>query len=189
MPSNPQFWLDHDEELRLLEAYLFRSPTPVAVEDVVRDLAGIEPFPALVSEPELERLLDALVEQYSYYDSALRILKTSLGTYQMRLKDAYYVPVRKFTWGRDLTRKQTQTLASIAYKQPVTLRDLRQFQRRVYRRDLRVLVEKGFITSEVNGKDEVFRTTPKFVEYFDLPAEPARQKEILAETLGIQASA
>ncbi|MHA1733622.1 MAG: SMC-Scp complex subunit ScpB [Promethearchaeota archaeon] len=170
-----EYWVDHDEDLRLLEAYLFNQAEPRSVEEIHRDFRTLGlPF----EKGELGNLLDALVVQYEWVDGALRVVKTTAGNYQLRMRDEYYPKVAKFTWKDELSLSETRTLAAIAFHQPLTLGELRRI-RRVSARELAALQERKFIEKTEN----LIRTTSRFAEYFDLPVDPEQMKSKLKEAI------
>ena len=96
------------------------------------------------------------------------------GGYQMRTKVAYREQVRKFVREKEsgLTRPMLETLALVAYRQPVAKRDIDNLRGVDSARTIKQLLDRKLIEiagrNEDLGKPIVFRTTPKFLELFGL---------------------
>lgn len=92
----------------------------------------------------------------------------------MRTKLAYREPVRRFVREKEtgLTRPMLETLALVAYRQPVAKRDIDNMRGVDSARTIKQLLDRKLIEiagrNEDLGKPIVFRTTPKFLELFGL---------------------
>jgi segregation and condensation protein B len=149
-----------------LEAILFSSAKPVSAKKLHKGLTGF-------TDEDITAALASLTEKYKNPEHAVEIVEVS-GGYQMRTKLAYREPVRQFVREREsgLTRPMLETLALVAYRQPVAKRDIDNLRGVDSARTIKQLLDRKLIEiagrNEDLGKPIVFRTTPKFLELFGL---------------------
>jgi segregation and condensation protein B len=124
-------------------------------------------------EEEITSAMQALMEEYRSAGRAVEIVEVS-GGYQMRTRVAYRDHVRRFVKEKEsgLTRPMLETLAIIAYRQPVAKRDIDGLRGVDSARTIRQLLERKLIEiagrNEELGKPIIFRTTIRFLELFGL---------------------
>jgi len=117
--------------------------------------------------------MQALMEEYRSAGRAVEIVEVS-GGYQMRTRVAYRDHVRRFVKEKEsgLTRPMLETLAIIAYRQPVAKREIDGLRGVDSARTVRQLLERKLIEiagrNEELGKPIIFRTTIRFLELFGL---------------------
>lgn len=162
---------------QLIEAALFVATDPVPLEEL-RRIAGA------ASADEVRRAVDALMDAYQSKVSALEIRRIGDNAYIMQAKDAYSTSLL------DLVKPAVnegvlKTLSLIALKQPITQAEV--VKARGYRTYAHVkeLLLKEFINAEPKGRTKLLTTTPKFADYFSLPAELLTLKKELASQLNI----
>ncbi|MCX5798613.1 MAG: SMC-Scp complex subunit ScpB [Proteobacteria bacterium] len=151
---------------RIIEAILFISPKPVRLKKLFRKLEGH-------AFEDIEKSVNELKNDYNYSDRALEIVEVS-GGYQIRTKVSYREWVKRFVKERDagLTRSMLETLSIVAYKQPITKREIDNFRGVDSARMMKQLLERRLI--EIAGRNGdlgrkiVFRTTGKFLELYGL---------------------
>ncbi len=120
----------------------------------------------------LKSIVDELMDEYQSRN--LQILQVAEG-YQLCTRHDYSDWVRKFL-KLDKTAKLTQpsldTLAIIAYKQPLTRTEVEEIRGVDSSGVMRTLLEKKVISpggrKKVPGRPIMYRTTRKFLEYFGL---------------------
>ena len=120
----------------------------------------------------LKSILEELVDEYKSRN--LQVLQVAEG-YQLCTRHDYSGWVRKFL-KFDKTTKLTQpsldTLAIIAYKQPLTRTEVEAIRGVDSSGVVRTLLEKKVISprgrKRVPGRPIMYRTTRKFLEYFGL---------------------
>lgn len=151
---------------RILEAILFSSPRPVTLKRLQK---GLEEFTPI----EIQGALERITEVYSQPGRAIEIVEVSAG-YQMRTKLEYKDWVRRFVKEKDvgLTRAMLETLAVIAYRQPVAKRDVDGLRGVDSIRCIRQLLDRKLIEiagrNQEPGKPMIFKTTRRFLEMFGL---------------------
>jgi segregation and condensation protein B len=130
---------------------------------------GLQEF----SADEITGVLQSLTAEYREANRAVEIIEVA-GGYQMRTKIAYREHVRRFVKEKEggLTRPMLETLAIIAYRQPVAKRDIDSLRGVDSARTIRQLLDRKLIEiagrNEELGKPIIFRTTTRFLELFGL---------------------
>jgi segregation and condensation protein B len=151
---------------RILEAIIFSSPRPITIKKLQK---GLPEYTAL----EIQYALSGLKGRYAVDDRAVEIVEVSAG-YQMRTKLDYKDWVKRFVREKDvgLTRAVLETLAVIAYRQPIAKRDIDALRGVDSIRCIRQLLDRKLVEiagrNQEPGKPMVFRTTRKFLETFGL---------------------
>ncbi|MCK5215262.1 MAG: SMC-Scp complex subunit ScpB [Candidatus Omnitrophica bacterium] len=151
----------------VIEGLLFISDKPVMI-DQVKDVLKT------ASIPEIKKALLELKEDYDETTRGMTILEIA-GGYQMLSSPHYASYIRDFFKRRvkeKLSRPALETLAIIAYKQPVSRGDI-ELIRGVNSDGVTInLLEKGLIKvmgrKDVPGRPYLYGTTKLFLEYFGL---------------------
>ncbi|MBP8626534.1 MAG: SMC-Scp complex subunit ScpB [Syntrophorhabdaceae bacterium] len=151
---------------RIIEAILFISPRPVTTKSLFKKIEDC-------SLSDIENAMKELVDEYRGSDRAIEIIPVS-GGYQMRTKIEFKDWVKRFIRERDveLTRSVLEALAIIAYKQPVSKREIDVVRGVDSSRAIRQLLDKKLI--EIAGRNDelgrpmVFKTTDRFLEVYGL---------------------
>ena len=176
--------MDMNELAHVIEAILFVAGEPVNVKDLQRALE--------VTEDETRQAIDALDSDYSYHRRGITLKRfgehIQLST---RAEYAPYVerllqPVQK----QSLSQSALETLAVVAYRQPVTRLEIEAVRGVKCDYSVQSLVNKGLIEEvgrkEALGRPILYGTTDKFLSHFglhnldELPAPP-EEKENEAE--------
>jgi len=164
-----------------VEAILYVAGEPIRVEDLARALN--------VTVRELEKTLDQLRDEYDFAQRGLMLRRfghqVQLATRPLYAPDVVRLlqPVQK----QSLSQAVMETLAVVAYKQPVTRAEIEQVRGVKCDYSVQSLVNKGLIM-EVGRKDALGRpilygTTDAFLQHFgltsldDLPPMPTGEAE------------
>jgi segregation and condensation protein B len=172
-------------ELKLvLESLLFSAQKPLNVRELRQLLAeaaanaeGGEAVKALKKVKE-EALTAALEELAREHEPAARsyCLVCVAGAWQFATRPEY-APWVKVLFGQKprasrLSQPALETLAIIAYRQPITRAEVEQVRGVAVDGVLQTLLERGLVEqigrAEVIGRPMTFGTTPAFLEYFGL---------------------
>jgi segregation and condensation protein B len=151
---------------RIIEAVLFVANRPVTLKSLYKKLEGC-------SGADIGEALRELINEYNFSDRAIEIVEVS-GGYQMRTKLDYKDWAKRFVKEKDveLTRTVLETLAVIAYKQPVAKREVDTIRGVDSSRAIKHLLERKLVEiagrNEEVGKPIVFRTTDRFLEVYGL---------------------
>ena len=158
--------MDHEEIKAIIENILLAADQPVNEEQLQGLLAnGTE-------KAVLSLILEELIDDYKSRN--LQVLQVAEG-YQLCTRHDYSDWIRKFL-KFDKTTKLSQpsldTLAIIAYKQPITKTEVEEIRGVDSSGVVRTLLEKKVISpggrKKVPGRPIMYRTTRKFLEYFGL---------------------
>jgi segregation and condensation protein B len=151
---------------RIIEAILFSSSKPVTFKRLQK---GLEEFTPM----DIHAALQQVCEFYRAPERSIEIVEVSAG-YQMRTKLDYKDWVRRFVKEKEvgLTRAMLETLAIVAYRQPVAKRDVDALRGVDSIRTIKQLLDRKLIEiagrNTEPGKPMIFRTTRKFLETFGL---------------------
>ncbi len=155
-----------------VEALVFCSPQPLAAADIqvcLTELLGTE-----VPLADVEQALAHLAGLYRDSDRAIHLVQTG-GGYQFLSKPAYQASVDillRLTSKKRLSNAALETIAIIAYKQPVTKAQVEQVRGVGCDYAIQKLLDKELI--EIKGKSDavgrplLYGTTQKFMDYFGL---------------------
>jgi segregation and condensation protein B len=125
------------------------------------------------TEIEILAALQLLVQEYQDADRAVEIVEAADG-FQIRTKIEFKEWVRRFAREKDpgLTKAMLETLSVVAYKQPITKRDLDLLRGVDSVWALKQLLQRRLIEiagrADEPGRPMVFRTTDRFLEVFGL---------------------
>ena len=171
----------------LLEALIFLSSEPLKISSISSS-AGIDK--SLTRE-----LLDELSLEFEERNGGF-ILKEISGAYQFYTNEVYFQilgTIFKEKRRETLSKSTLDTLAIIAYKQPITLPEVDEIRGVSSRAMVTTLVAKKLIKpigqKEVPGRPTLYGTTSEFLIHFglnklsDLPP-PNEVKELKFEDLG-----
>lgn len=172
-----------EDLIATIEALIFASDEPVSIEEISRILA--------VSVRDVKEALDELYT--AYLDKKHGIyLKEYNGRYIFVTKPEYASVIKEMHQKRitRLTPAALETLAIIAYKQPITRAEIEEIRGVKAEKTLLTLSKYGLIEEmgrkETIGNPIIYGTTEKFLEHFDL-ADLSYLPEILPEDLQIAA--
>jgi segregation and condensation protein B len=130
---------------------------------------GLPEYTAL----EIQSALRRLIEVFNSHERAVELAEIS-GGYQIRTKPDYKEWVKRFIREKDvgLTRAVMETLAIVAYRQPVGKRDIDGLRGVDSIRCIKQLLDRKLIEiggrNQDPGKPMVFKTTKRFLEVFGL---------------------
>jgi segregation and condensation protein B len=182
--SEPAPILPPEEVRAILEALIFASPQPLTPKEITRVLAG-------VPRGAWEAALAALKADYAREGRGLQLVEVAGGE-QLTTRPEYNDWVRELIEPKAPTRLSIQaleTLAVIAYKQPVTLPEIIELRGVKSGGVLKTLLEKRLIRiqgrKEVVGRPMLYGTTKEFLLHFGLKDLSELPKiEEFAEVLG-----
>ena len=158
--------MDRDELKPIIENLLLASDQPVSADLLYKTFLGRS------SREDLQAILKELQEDYQSRN--LQIVEVADG-FQLCTRSEYSDWIRKLLKldkSFKLSRAALDTLAIIAYKQPLTRAEVDEIRGVDSSGVVRTLLEKKIISpagrKSVPGKPMMFRTTQKFLEYFGL---------------------
>lgn len=158
----------------VIEALIFSSDDPLSASDIIKAIKGIDGEDISITAGEIEAAVDELNLKYEEQLIAFQILKIAGGyLFATRPDNAKYVGYLSSERSkRRLSQAAVETLAIIAYKQPVTKPELETIRGVSSEYILNTLLEKNLITitgrAESIGRPLLYGTTGEFLKYFGL---------------------
>lgn len=153
----------------ILEAVLFASDRPLSLEQM---------RPA-VPDVDLETLRATLADMASGYEdlgAGFRLVEVADG-YQLTTDPTLHEYVERFLVGKRrarLSRAALETLAAVAYRQPITRGELEDLRGVDCGQVLHTLMERNLVSirgrSQALGRPLLYGTTDDFLSYFGLPS-------------------
>lgn len=178
--------------ISVVEALIFAADDPISSNEIINAIKAIDGNEISISEEEIEKTVDELNEKYSLNGSAFTILKIAHGyIYATKPDHAKYVGFLSTEKSkRRLSQAALETLAIIAYKQPLTKPELESIRGVNSDYTINTLLEKNLITiqgrADTVGRPLLYVTTDEFLKYFglrnisDLP-KPREIEEIMKD--------
>src|SRR6476661_4674162 len=165
--ERPDDGLEGRELAAVLEALLFVSPEPVSLSRLVTAVGS-------VSKAEVEQALMRLEQDLAQDNRGVQLVKLA-GGYRLVTK-AEYAPwlkrLDKAKAAQKLSRSALESLAIIAYKQPLVRAEIEQIRGVETSGVLRTLLERKLVRivgrKEVPGRPIMYGTTKFFMEHFGL---------------------
>jgi len=150
----------------IIESLLFINEKPITINELVEAIG--------VDKKTIETNIEELIEEFKNRNSGICILKVA-GGYQMCSNPENEQWVKKLYQEKNkqkLSSASLETLAIIAYKQPITRLEIEAIRGVNVEGILKHLLELGLIKTEgrkeVIGRPFLYITTRKFLEYFGL---------------------
>jgi segregation and condensation protein B len=167
--------------IQVIEALLFAGQKPLSARELVSAIKGAgdadELMPnefARVTEAQVAAALEQLKIEYIEQNRAFQLAEKSEG-WQLVSDPAYASWVRQlFPAAKPvrLTPPSLETLAIIAYRQPITRADVEAVRGVAVDGVLQSLMERGLVKiagrAEVPGRPLIYETTQFFLEHFGL---------------------
>lgn len=155
-----------------IEALIFVSEQSIRTEEIIFCLQSA--FEQDFTTEEINGYIDNINSRYQDASFAIELVKLSNG-YQFLTKKNYHQVISLLQAQRSkkkLTQAALETLAIIAYKQPVTKTDVEQIRGVNCDYSVQKLLEKELISiigkSEALGKPILYGTSPIFMDYFGI---------------------
>ncbi|MFN3853431.1 MAG: SMC-Scp complex subunit ScpB [Phreatobacter sp.] len=152
------------EQLRIVEALLFAAPAPLSEQELAERL------------PRGADVRSLLLTLQAFYASRGVNLVRTAGRWTFRTAaDLSFLLHRERPEERKLSRAALETLAIVAYHQPVTRAEIEEVRGvTVAKGTLDLLLETGWVRirgrRKTPGRPVTFGTTPAFLEHFGLDA-------------------
>lgn len=158
----------------VIEALIFSSDDSLSPEEIIRAIKSIDGEDVEISKLDVDTSVDQLNKKYEENNNAFRILRIANGylyaTMEQNAKYVGYLSSERAK--RRLSQAALETLAIIAYKQPVTKPELETIRGVNSDYILTTLLEKNLITikgrAETVGRPLLYGTTDEFLKYFGL---------------------
>lgn len=127
-----------------------------------------------LEEQEVVGIMTELVENYKQKDRGIELVEVA-GHYQLTTKKEHAIYLKKLVespGSGSLSQAALETLAIVAYKQPITRAEIEEIRGVKTERPIQTLVSKILIKevgrAEGTGRAILYGTTKEFLEYFGL---------------------
>lgn len=176
-----------------IEALVFASDkplTPIDITELINNAFGF--MDDKITMEQVESAVEGIVEKYrsEFYPFEMR---ESGGGWQFLTKKEYHKTVAQLNGEKYLKRLSTaalETLAIIAYKQPITKSDIESIRGVNCDYSIQKLLEKELIVisgrnEELPGKPLIYNTSRTFMDYFGInsPLDLPKLKEVFSDSM------
>jgi segregation and condensation protein B len=167
---------------RVIEALLFSAQKPLSVREIATAIRSAENDPAAagpnefarVREAEVAAALEQLKIEYIEQERAFQLMEKAEG-WQLATDPQYAQWVRQLFPALKparLSAPALETLAIIAYRQPITRADVEAVRGVNIDGVLQTLIERGLVKiagrAEIPGRPLLYETTQFFLDHFGL---------------------
>ena len=155
-----------DDLKAILESLVFVSEEPLSIQRLADLLENVD-------RQEIRQALSELAAEHANRPGGILLMEVA-GGFQFRTRAEYNAWIKKLLKPSPskLSRAALETLAIIAYKQPITRADIEQIRGVDCGGVLRMLLEKKLIRvlgrKEIVGRPMLYGTTREFLEVFNL---------------------
>jgi len=163
----PQHHITHH-----IEALIFSSVQSISVKEIVLALNAV--FEEEVIEAQVFESLEIIKQKYCDNNFAIELVNLNKG-YQFLTKKEYHDTVNQLQLHRSkkkLSQAAMETLAIIAYRQPITKLEIEQIRGVNSDYSVQRLLEKELISiegkAETPGRPILYTTSNLFMDYFAL---------------------
>jgi segregation and condensation protein B len=152
----------------LLEAIVYLADEPVTLDAIHKALPDVD-------RTELQRNLNELIEKYRAPEHGIEIREIADG-YRFSSKPEHHEVLKQFIKSQipptRLSLAALETLAVIAYRQPVTVPEIQEIRGVHASGVIKTLLDKKLITTagrkDVLGRPILYKTTKDFLVHFGL---------------------
>jgi len=155
-----------DDLKNIIESLLFVAENPLTVDQ-------IKQIVTLPDSKVIRQTLNELKQEYENREGAFGLYEVA-GGFQFRTRPEYVPWIKRFLQPKParLSKAALETLAIIAYKQPVIRSDVEQLRGVDCGGVLRMLLERKLIRvlgrKEIPGRPLIYATTKEFLQVFEL---------------------
>jgi segregation and condensation protein B len=160
--------------ISVVEALIFASDDPISENEIINSIKEIDGNEIEITKDDIENTVDELNKAYDANGNGFTIQKIAHGfVFATKPDHAKYVGFLSSEKSkRRLSQAALETLAIIAYKQPVTKPELESIRGVNSDYTLNTLLEKNLVTiagrAETVGRPLLYKTTDEFLKYFGL---------------------
>ena len=176
-----------------IEALIFASDKPLTAMDLTELMNNAFGFMEdKINMEQVQTAIDGIVEKYASEFYPFEI-KQSGGGWQFLTKKEYHKTVAQLNGDKFLKRLSNaalETLAIVAYKQPVTKGEIESIRGVNSDYSIQKLLEKELViisgrNETMPGKPLIYSTSKSFMDYFGInsPADLPKIKEVFAQQL------
>lgn len=157
-----------DDLRNKIEAILFTTGRSLSLQEISQ-LSGIG------SIGILKQALEQLKNEYNSRNGSLEIVNEN-DKWKLNLNRNYLYLTEKLLNDAELDRPVQETLAIIAFKQPVLQSDVIKIRGNTAYDHIKILKDENFVTSDKSGRTRILKLAPKFYDYFDVVDDTLKSK-------------
>jgi len=166
--------INDDEMLSRVEALLFAINRYLTIDEIAKycELTmknARKAMKLLKAELELRKTPVVLIE--------------SENAYKLSVNQQYAHIVHKVVSQTELNKGMIETLAVIAWKNPIEQCEVVRLRHNKAYEHLAELEDQGFISRVPSGRTKIIKLTNKFFDYFDVPKSSANLKQLMPEEI------
>ena len=182
--------MDTREIKSIIEGLLFVWGEPLSLDDISKILK--------MDKEEVKTIVEEMCDEFDYDRRGIRIVKAN-DTYQFSTRPEHYDWIKKLNHtkpNKSLSTAAMETLAIIAYRQPITKSEIDNIRGVKSDRSIETLIEKNLVKELVRlekiGRPIIYGTTEEFLRLFslesleDLPALEEMVERIDEEFGGLE---
>jgi segregation and condensation protein B len=158
--------MEHEEIRSIVESLLFVADGPLTIQKLSEVLEGVE-------KEDIRSTLNELQAELESNRRGVRLVEVA-GGYQLRTAKVNADWIKKFLGGRParMGRATLETLAIIAYRQPITRAEIEAIRGVDVDGVIATLLDRSLIRAvarkDVPGRPFLYGTTPEFLQLFNL---------------------
>jgi segregation and condensation protein B len=158
--------MEREDIKSIIESLLFVADGPLTIQRLGEVLEGVE-------KEDVRSTLDELQAELENSRRGMRLVEVA-GGYQLRTAKVNADWVKKFLGGRParMGRATLETLAIIAYRQPITRAEIEAIRGVDVDGVINTLLDRSLIRAvarkDVPGRPFLYGTTPEFLQLFNL---------------------
>jgi segregation and condensation protein B len=158
--------MEREDIKSIIESLLFVADGPLTIQRLGEVLEGVE-------KEDIRSTLDELQTELESNRRGVRLVEVA-GGYQLRTAKVNADWVKKFLGGRParMGRATLETLAIIAYRQPITRAEIEAIRGVDVDGVINTLLDRSLIRAvarkDVPGRPFLYGTTPEFLQLFNL---------------------
>jgi segregation and condensation protein B len=155
-----------DNLKNIIESLIFVSETPLTLDRIQKSVPHAEIH-------DIRSAIETLIQEHEYRKGGF-FLKEVAGGYQFRTRPEYHEWIKNLIQPSPtrLSKAALETLAIIAYKQPIIRNDIEHIRGVDCGGIIRTLMERKLVRilgrKEIPGRPLIYATTKYFLEFFDL---------------------
>lgn len=152
-----------------IEAILFAAGRTVTLQELCKLCRVKDPA-------EIQQTVEVLKQELQQRNSPL-FITAEVDGWKMTVGEKHLTVVREITPHTELSKAFLETLAVIAWKQPILQAEVIKIRTSGAYEHIAELLKLGFINKNRQGRSYALKVTGKFFEYFDLPGHEALKAE------------
>lgn len=159
--------MDENNLKSAVEALIFASEKPITLDQIKKVLE-------IPDNPTINKIIQELTAEYAGQNRGIRVVEVA-GGFQMITANTFAPFLKKLFKNRNsdrLSKQALETLAIIAYKQPLTKAEIESLRNVNIDGVMKSLLDKNLIRicgrKKVPGRPYVFGSTREFLEHFGL---------------------